>query len=80
MFYGEIEGSGFQVIEPEFAACFVGHARVERLWTGARWSEGPAWFGGGRYLLWSDLPNNRIMRYDDTAAVYAVLERMAGER
>jgi len=40
MFYGEIEGSGFEVIEPEFANCFVGHARVERLWTGGRWSEG----------------------------------------
>ena len=48
MFFGEIEGSGFVVIEPEFANCFVGHARVERLWTGGRWSEGPAWFGGGR--------------------------------
>ena len=66
MHYGEIEGSGFEVIEPEFARCFVGHARVDRLWTGCRWAEGPAWFGGGRYLLWSDLPNNRIMRYDDT--------------
>ena len=51
MFYGEIEGGGFEVIEPEFAGCFVGHARLERLWTGCRWAEGPAWFGGGRYLL-----------------------------
>lgn len=66
MFYGEIEGSGFEVIEPEFAGCFVGHARLDRLWTGCRWAEGPAWFGGGRYLLWSDLPNNRIMRWDET--------------
>jgi gluconolactonase len=66
MFYGEIEGGGFEVIEPEFARTFVGHARLERLYTGCRWAEGPAWFGGGRYLLWSDLPNNRILRYDDT--------------
>ena len=66
MFYGEIEGGGFEVIEPEFAQTFVGHARLERLYTGCRWAEGPAWFGGGRYLLWSDLPNNRIMRYDET--------------
>ena len=43
----------------------MGHARLERLYTGCRWAEGPAWFGGGRYLLWSDLPNNRILRYDD---------------
>jgi gluconolactonase len=65
MFFGEIEGSGFEVIEPEFAQTFIGHARLERLYTGCRWAEGPVWFGGGRYLLWSDLPNNRIMRYDD---------------
>ncbi|MFK7869821.1 MAG: SMP-30/gluconolactonase/LRE family protein [Roseobacter sp.] len=64
--YGVIEGTGFEVIEPEFEACFVGHARVERLWSGARWSEGPVWFAAGRYLLWSDIPNNRILRFDDT--------------
>ena len=46
--------------------CIIGHARVERLWTGARWSEGPTWFAAGRYLVWSDIPNNRLMRYDDT--------------
>ena len=39
-----------------------GHVRVERLWTGARWSEGPAWFAAGRHLVWSDIPNNRMMR------------------
>ncbi|WP_415921153.1 SMP-30/gluconolactonase/LRE family protein [Tateyamaria sp. SN6-1] len=64
--FGVIEGTGFEVIDPSFEACFVGHARVERLWTGARWSEGPAWFAAGRYLLWSDIPNNRIMRWDET--------------
>ena len=78
MFYGEIEGSGFEVIEAEFARCFVGHARVERLWTGCRWAEGPAWFGGGRYLLWSDLPNNRIMRYDDTDGSVSVFRAPSG--
>ena len=64
--YGVIEGTGFEVLDPRFEACFVGHARVERLWTGARWSEGPVWFAAGRYLLWSDIPNNRIMRFDET--------------
>lgn len=64
--YGVIEATGFEVIEPEFEACFIGHARVERLWTGARWSEGPVWFAAGRYLLWSDIPNNRILRFDET--------------
>ena len=64
--YGVTEGTGFEVIEPEFAECFIGHARVERLWSGARWSEGPVWFAAGRYLLWSDIPNNRILRFDET--------------
>jgi len=64
--FGMIEGTGFEVIQPEFEACFLGHARVERLWTGARWSEGPVWSAAGRYLLWSDIPNNRILRWDDT--------------
>ena len=64
--FGEIEGTGFEVIDPSFEACFIGHARVERLWTGARWSEGPVWFAAGRYLLWSDIPNNRILRWDET--------------
>ncbi|MEM1074186.1 MAG: SMP-30/gluconolactonase/LRE family protein [Pseudomonadota bacterium] len=64
--YGVIEGTGFEVVAPEFQTCFVGHARVERLWTGARWSEGPVWSAAGRYLLWSDIPNNRILRYDET--------------
>lgn len=78
MFYGEIEGSGFEVIEPEFAGCFVGHARLDRLWTGCRWAEGPAWFAAGRYLLWSDLPNNRIMRWDETDGSVSVFREPSG--
>ena len=64
--FGALEGTGFEVIDPAFEPCFVGHARVERLWTGARWSEGPAWFAAGRYLLWSDIPNERMLRWDET--------------
>ena len=43
-----------------FAAYNLGSAVVELLATGARWTEGPVWFGDGRYLLWSDIPNDRI--------------------
>ena len=64
--FGMIEGTGFNAIDPCFNDCLIGHARVERLWTGARWSEGPVWFAAGRYLLWSDIPNNRMLRWDDT--------------
>ena len=75
--FGEIEGTGFEVIEPEFESCFIGHARVERLWTGARWSEGPVWFAAGRYLLWSDIPNNRIMRWDETDGSVSVFRSLS---
>ena len=64
--YGVIDGTGFDIVDPRFEACLIGHARVERLWTGSRWAEGPVWFAAGRYLLWSDIPNNRILRFDDT--------------
>lgn len=72
MYYGEIEGTGFEVIDPRFRDCFAGHVRVERLWTGARWSEGPAYFAAGRYLVWSDIPNNRMLRYDETDGTVSV--------
>jgi gluconolactonase len=78
MFYGQIEGSGFEVIDPEFAGCFVGHARLDRLWTGCRWAEGPAWFGGGRYLIWSDLPNDRLLRWDETDGSVSVFRHPSG--
>ncbi len=62
MDYGQLEGTGFVKYDNRFGQLYAGHARVERLWTGARWSEGPAWFAAGRYLVWSDIPNNRMMR------------------
>jgi gluconolactonase len=40
----------------------IGNAAIERLWTGALWAEGCVWNGGGRYLVWSDIPNNRQLR------------------
>jgi gluconolactonase len=66
MYCGTVEGTGFHVLDPRFNACLIGHARVERLWTGARWLEGPAWFAARRYLLASDIPKNRILRLDET--------------
>src|SRR5215468_10056133 len=54
-----------QILDPSFARYRVVQASVERLYTGARWSEGPVWFGDVRSLLWSDIPNNRILRWDE---------------
>lgn len=75
--FGVLEGTGFEALSPEFEACFIGHARVERLWTGARWSEGPAWFPAGRYVTWSDIPNNRMMRWDETDGSVSVFREPA---
>ena len=59
-----------EAVDPRFGKYAVGNASVERLWTGARWAEGPVWFGDGRYLLFSDIPNNRMMRWlEDTGEV-----------
>ena len=59
-----------EVLDPRFAKYVVFNAAVERLYTGCRWAEGPVWFGDGRYLLWSDIPNNRILRWlEDTGEV-----------
>jgi gluconolactonase len=52
-----------RVLDPRFAPIRLGNAAVERLATGFRWAEGPVWFGDLRCLLWSDIPNNRIMRW-----------------
>lgn len=52
-----------EVVDSRFEKYTLGGAALERLWTGARWTEGPVWFGDGRYLLWSDIPNNRMMRW-----------------
>ena len=54
-----------QSLDPSFDKYRLPLAGVERLATGFRWAEGPVWFGDGRYLLWSDIPNNRIMRWDE---------------
>ena len=47
MFYGQVEGTDIVVLDKRFKPLFAGHIRVERLWTGAVWSEGPAWFAAG---------------------------------
>ena len=72
MYYGQVEGTEIVVVDKRFEACFAGHVRVERLWTGCRWAEGPAWFAAGRYLVWSDIPNNRMMRYVEPSGEVSV--------
>lgn len=54
-----------ETLDPRFDKYRIFSAAVERLYTGCRWSEGPVWFGDGRYLLWSDIPNNRILKWEE---------------
>ena len=53
------------ILDKRFAKYVQMNAAVERLWTGARWAEGPVWFGDGRYLLFSDIPNNAMLRWTE---------------
>src|SRR2546430_17674032 len=52
-------------LDPSFAKYRIFSAAVERLATGMRWGEGPGGFGDGRYLLWGDIPNNRILKWEE---------------
>jgi gluconolactonase len=64
-----------EVLDPSFAKYKVTLAKVERLATGFRWCEGPVWFGDGRYLLWSDIPNDRIMRWEEETSAVSVFRQ-----
>jgi gluconolactonase len=66
-----------EILDPSFLKYRLYAASVEQLATGFRWAEGPVWFGDGRYLLFSDIPNNRIMRYDDTSGATSVFRTPA---
>ena len=59
-----------EVLDDRFLKYRTFNASVEKLATGMRWAEGPVWGGDGRYLLVSDIPNNRIMRWDEQTDVF----------
>ncbi|WP_321893087.1 SMP-30/gluconolactonase/LRE family protein [Paraburkholderia tropica] len=60
-----------RILDPRFEHYRLAHARVERLWTGCRWAEGPVWFGDAGALYWTDLPNERILRWDEASGQVA---------
>jgi len=57
---------------------FGGDHVLERLYAGCRWTEGPAYFPAGRYLVWSDIPNDRLMRWDETTGATGVFRQPSG--
>ena len=72
------EESCFEHHDERFNVCVKGSARVEKLAEGCRWAEGPAYFPAGRYVIWSDIPNDRIMKWDETNGKTSIFRHPAG--
>lgn len=64
-------------LDPSFNRYRLSLAKVEQIATGMRWAEGPVWFGDGRFLLWSDIPNNRIMKWEEQTGAVSVFRQPA---
>ena len=62
-------------LDPRFDSIALGHAAIERIAGGCRFTEGPVWFGDTRQLLFSDIPNDRIMRWDEETGAVSVFRR-----
>jgi gluconolactonase len=67
-----------EILDQRFEHYRIFSAAVERLYTGCRWSEGPVWFGDGRYLLWSDIPNNRILKWEEETGSVSIFRKPSG--
>ena len=59
-------------LDPRFEKYWLKLSAVERLATGMRWAEGPVWFGDGRYLLCSDIPNQRIIKWEEETGAVSI--------
>lgn len=68
----------FEILDSRFKHPVKTGARVERLFTGCRWAEGPAWFPAQRSLVWSDIPNDRMLRWDETTGATGVFRQPCG--
>ena len=68
----------FQFFDERFTRCISQRSRVERLYEGCIWAEGPAYFAVGGYLVWSDIPNDRMLRWDETNGAVDVFRQPSG--
>jgi gluconolactonase len=64
-----------QTLHPSFTKYRIVLTAVERLATGLRWGEGPVWFGDGRYLLVSDIPNQRILKWEEETGAVSIFRK-----
>jgi gluconolactonase len=67
--------ASFKVLDPRFQSLILGNAAVERIAGGCRFTEGPVWFGDGRFLLWSDIPNDRILKWEEETGAVSVFRK-----
>ncbi|KAA2213819.1 SMP-30/gluconolactonase/LRE family protein [Teichococcus oryzae] len=67
----------FRAFDPSFLRFRAMNGTVEKLAGGCRWAEGPVWFGDHRALLWSDIPNDRILRWDERSGAVTVFRESA---
>ncbi|WP_284947519.1 SMP-30/gluconolactonase/LRE family protein [Acidisoma cladoniae] len=68
----------YEVFDPRFEALTVSHSKLEKLWTGSRWAEGPVYVPAAKSLVWSDIPNDRLLRLDETDGSVSVFETPCG--
>jgi gluconolactonase len=61
--------SDYEILQPRFSSMLLGNCRLEKLYTGTRWAEGPCYFQDGNFLIWSDIPNNRMLRWTEGLGV-----------
>ena len=59
----------YEVFDKRFKSLMIGIAHLDKLADGCIWAEGPVWFADGGYLLWSDIPNNRMLRWTPETGV-----------
>lgn len=67
--------ANIRALDPRFNKYIVPNTYIERLWTGALWAEGPVWFGDVGLLIFSDIPNNRLLKYDEESGQVSVLRQ-----
>lgn len=53
----------YTVVDTRFSSLVLATAKLDTIYTGCRWAEGPLWFKDGNFLIWSDIPNSRMLRY-----------------
>jgi gluconolactonase len=68
----------YEILDPRFNRLIISHAKLERLYTGTRWAEGPVYVPAAKSLVWSDIPRDSLMRFDETDGSVSVFEHPCG--